>query len=183
MIESKTLDAQDSLEAVYALPKGEVVIGELAGLNEAGEPVVNFSLNRSIQPLVAISTITLTQRQVGRKVVLMFVAGDLKKPIILGLVYSPLDEIIENFDLTSMQPTAREEEVDAEAGNSVVDTGSDVRVDGKKVVLEAQEEVVLKCGDASITLNKSGKISIRGKYILNRSTGVNRILGGSVQVN
>jgi uncharacterized protein (DUF2345 family) len=82
-----------------------------------------------------------------------------------------------------MQPTAREEEVDAEAGNSVVDTGSDVRVDGKKVVLEAQEEVVLKCGDASITLNKSGKISIRGKYILNRSTGVNRILGGSVQVN
>jgi hypothetical protein len=58
-----------------------------------------------------------------------------------------------------------------------------VTVDGKQVSIEGAEEVTFKCGKASITLTKSGKILIRGTYLLNRSTGVNRIMGGSVQVN
>ena len=36
---------------------------------------------------------------------------------------------------------------------------------------------------ASITLTSAGKILLRGAYILNRSSGVNRIKGGSVQIN
>ncbi|WP_185235821.1 DUF6484 domain-containing protein [Teredinibacter franksiae] len=61
-----------------------------------------------------------------------------------------------------------------------------VKVDAdqeKKLFLEGKDEVVLKCGEASITLTRQGKVILRGKYILSRSSGVNRILGGSVQVN
>jgi len=59
----------------------------------------------------------------------------------------------------------------------------DILIDGKKITFSAKEKIVLKCGESSITLTKAGKILIRGKYLLNRSTGVNRIMGGSVQVN
>ncbi|MEP7119602.1 MAG: hypothetical protein ABJE95_01785, partial [Byssovorax sp.] len=36
---------------------------------------------------------------------------------------------------------------------------------------------------SSITLTRAGKILIRGAYVLTRSSGVNRIQGGSVQIN
>jgi len=59
----------------------------------------------------------------------------------------------------------------------------DFLLDGKRVVFEGKEEIVLKCGDASITLTKAGKILIRGKFISNRSSGVNRLLGAAIQIN
>ena len=56
-------------------------------------------------------------------------------------------------------------------------------VDGEKTVVTAQKEIVLRCGKASITLTRAGKVLIRGAYLLSRSSGVNRIKGGSVQIN
>ncbi|HEY6876702.1 MAG TPA: hypothetical protein VI299_01735 [Polyangiales bacterium] len=56
-------------------------------------------------------------------------------------------------------------------------------VDGKRVVLDAQDEIVLRCGKASITLRRNGRIVIRGTHVETQSQGVNRIRGGSVQIN
>lgn len=91
--------------------------------------------------------------------------------------------MIENFELTHAEEKTPDTDSDIAKASSLDLDNSTTLVDGKKVVIEAKDEIVLKCGDASITLTKAGKIMIRGKYLLNRSTGVNRILGGSVQVN
>jgi hypothetical protein len=56
-------------------------------------------------------------------------------------------------------------------------------VDGKRVTIEAQDEIVLRCGEASITLRRNGRIVIRGTYVETRARGVNRIRGGAVQIN
>jgi len=162
---------------------GEIIIGVFSGLNTQGEPLVNFAYNKADHPLVAISSLGLIPAQTGRQVALLFVDGNLEKPMIMGLIHSQLDEILENFELTvpgnepvdNLIPETHNEEVPSKT--------EDAYLDGKRVVLEGKEEIVLKCGEASITLTKAGKILIRGKYLLNRSTGVNRIMGGSVQVN
>jgi hypothetical protein len=49
--------------------------------------------------------------------------------------------------------------------------------------LSGEHEVTIRCGQASITLTREGKIILRGTYISSRSSGVNRIKGGSVQIN
>jgi hypothetical protein len=59
----------------------------------------------------------------------------------------------------------------------------EVDADGKRMIVSAREELVLRCGKASITLTKAGKVLIKGSYLLSRSSGVNRIKGGSVQLN
>lgn len=59
----------------------------------------------------------------------------------------------------------------------------DAVIDGKRVVLDAKDEIVLRCGEASITLRRNGRVVIRGAYVEARSKGVNRIRGGSVQIN
>lgn len=60
---------------------------------------------------------------------------------------------------------------------------TEIKVDGKRVELEGQDEIVLRCGKASITLRRNGRIVIRGTYVESYSKGTNRIKGGSVQIN
>jgi hypothetical protein len=56
-------------------------------------------------------------------------------------------------------------------------------VDGRRVRLVAQDEIVLECGQASITLRRNGRIVIRGTYVETHSEGTNRIKGGQVRIN
>ena len=51
------------------------------------------------------------------------------------------------------------------------------------MLLTAGREIVLRCGEASITLTRAGKVLIRGTYILTRSSGANRIKGAAVEIN
>lgn len=53
----------------------------------------------------------------------------------------------------------------------------------EELVVTAEKQLTLRCGESSITLTAAGKIIIRGKYIVSRSSGVQRIKGGSVQIN
>ena len=183
-MKQEKFDQQHQEEQTQPLLKevapGEIIIGILAGINEQGQALVNFQESTTSEPVIAISTVALSQQQVGRQVALLFAEGNPQKPVIMGLIHSALDAMIESFEVLVENETAPEETRDNTEATPQID---DVIIDGKRVVLEGKEEIVLKCGDASITLTKAGKILIRGKYLLSRSTGVNRILGGSVQVN
>jgi hypothetical protein len=52
-----------------------------------------------------------------------------------------------------------------------------------ELVFSAAKQITICCGESSITLTAAGKIILRGKYIVSRSSGVQRIKGGSVQIN
>ena len=56
-------------------------------------------------------------------------------------------------------------------------------VDDDHAVVRGKESVVLECGKASITLTAAGKVIIKGDYVVSDSKGVNRLRGGSVQIN
>jgi hypothetical protein len=71
-------------------------------------------------------------------------------------------------------------ETAAPAGPSVVVSAD---VDGKRVRVEAKDEIVLACGKASITLRRNGKIIVRGTQVETCAEGLNRIKGGQVLVN
>jgi hypothetical protein len=59
----------------------------------------------------------------------------------------------------------------------------EITADGERMLVTAKDQLVLRCGKASITLTKAGKVLIEGAYVSSRSSGVNRIKGGSVQLN
>ena len=56
-------------------------------------------------------------------------------------------------------------------------------VDGRRVVLDAKDELILKCGKATIVMRRNGRIVARGTHVETDSEGVNRVKGGSVQIN
>lgn len=53
----------------------------------------------------------------------------------------------------------------------------------EELVLEARRRITLRCGKSSITLYPNGKIALRGDYILSDAEGLNRIVGGQVELN
>lgn len=144
-----------------------VVIGVLAKLEDSGEVFVDYPSNPLSGFLPARSTVIVEVHNIGKEVALMFEEGDPEKPIILGM--------IQHFDAKA--PTLLDQMLLGKA-NQI-----DVQVDQERLTLTAEKEVVIKCGEASITLTKAGKILIRGTYVLSSSSGVNRIKGGSVQIN
>jgi hypothetical protein len=56
-------------------------------------------------------------------------------------------------------------------------------VDGKRVSIVAADELTLKCGRASITLRRNGRVVVRGSHVETDSEGVNRIKGATVKIN
>ncbi len=176
--ENTTQIVQADLEEISKISPGEIIIGTLVSVDNPGVPQVDFPGNVTRKPLVAMTTLGITQIHINRQVALLFSNGDIKKPVIMGLIHSPLQDMLESFEqVQADEPENKKIELES---NLKVD---DVLIDGKKITFAARDQIILKCGESSITLTKAGKILIRGKYLLNRSTGVNRIMGGSVQVN
>ena len=188
--ESEGVELQTEMPIPIVEP-GEVLLGILAGIDDKGSPVIGFPQFPQIDSVTALATIPVLPQHIGRQVALMFTQGSDSRPIVIGFLYSPLQQMLDNFleqsevsALDAEDQTVFDEPATTSAQTPNVEQhGDTVHVDGKRVVLEGQEEVVLKCGEASITLTRNGKVVIRGKYLLSRSSGVNRILGGSVQVN
>ncbi len=58
-----------------------------------------------------------------------------------------------------------------------------VEIDGETLTITARRQIVLRCGEASITLTRAGKVLINGSYVASRSSGANKIKGGSIQLN
>lgn len=53
----------------------------------------------------------------------------------------------------------------------------------QELVFEASQQVTIRCGKSSITLYPNGKIALRGEYIVSDAEGVNRIVGGQIELN
>lgn len=188
MAEQTSTDTRGSLSETRSISPGEVIIGELADIDSIGRPLVKYADMISSEPLLAVTTQQVTSKHVGRQVALLFANGESNQPVIVGLIHNPLSDILENFSILDSQeskdtPFPEVTKEYAQFAELSRDKEEQVMVDGKRVTIEGAEEITLKCGKASITLTKSGKILIRGTYLSNRSSGVNRILGGSVQIN
>jgi len=136
-----------------------VVVGRLVALTDASStPLVAYPIAGRDATARARTAVDLHSMHVGQPVVLAFdEAGD---PIVLGVLLG-----------SGQWP------LEAPAGHVEVDA------DGRRLVVSAREQLVLRCGAASITLTSAGKVLIEGSYVLSRSSGTNRIKGGSIQLN
>ena len=121
------------------------------------------------QKLMARSLVRFSPDDRGRAVAMLFEAGEPQRPMVLGPVIAGLP------DETAPPPPVRP--------RSELPAGVSVTRDGKRLIISAEEEVILRCGESSVTLTAAGKVLIGGKYVSSRSTGVNRIRGASIQLN
>lgn len=155
--------ADPNVEAIAKASSTSVVVGILIGLQEQDQertPIVVYPGQSQEAGIAARSTVELGRRHIGREVLLTFEAGNPRSPIVIGCMQRSTDR-----------------------ARTKPDVNAEIEIDGERVLVAARETLVLRCGAASITLTRAGKILISGNYVSHRSTGVVRIKGGAIQLN
>ncbi len=137
-----------------------IVIGTLAGFDAEGAPLVQAG-GRPVT--AALTLVELRHEHLGARVALQFEGAGFASPVVMGIVRAP--------------------RAGGETPAALSEAPLQVSADDEDLVLVAHRRITLMCGAASITLDAQGNIEIRGKHILSRAAGQNRIKGASVSLN
>ena len=113
----------------------EVVIGIIVGVMSSAEALVQISQTTANIATPARTVVSLTEKNVGDQVAIAFEKGDLTKPLILGILRTA-----ENI------------------GKKLA-----ITIDDDKVAVTADREIELRCGEASVTLTRAGKVIHQGR--------------------
>ena len=156
-----------SVEQQYAGAVGSAEIARIRALASDGTPELDLG-NEGQNVPARLGLVTSRERLeaavvLQQQVVVVFERGDRARPIIIGFIERP--------------------GANGPLSVPVEHTSVEADVDGKRVKVTAQEEIVLQCGSASITLRRNGRVIVRGTYVETHSDGTNRIKGGQVQIN
>jgi hypothetical protein len=132
------------------------VTGQIVSISEEGVPFVDYPGNPcgAMEAQVAVESI-VKDGGPWPSVLLIFENGDPTRPIIAGLVRRTI----------AVESRSR--------GTRPI----------RQLLLDAEEEVLLRCGKSSLLLRRDGKIVLKGVRIVSRASGVNKVQGATVQLN
>ncbi|MEZ0206668.1 DUF6484 domain-containing protein [Ideonella sp.] len=143
-----------------ALVGGMAVVGRLHGFAADESPLISNLVCAPGRVVAGRTTVSLRSSMRGLDVVVLFENGDVDRPIVVGVIGGDALQQVQALPAAAL-----------------------VEIDGERRVISAEREIVLRCGSASITLTRAGKIVICGTYLVSRSTGPNKIKGGSIDLN
>jgi hypothetical protein len=161
--------------------QGSLLIGKVISINDHGNPLIAYNEATHTLPIEALTTVPLNDASIGKDVAISFAQNQGGTPIVMGVIRRILDDVISQQENTTPLTTA----IDDINTNLLRTENSkpEIIVDGNKLELSAADEITLRCGKSSITLNKNGKILIKGEHMLNRTAGSYKIKSGSIQLN
>jgi Domain of unknown function (DUF6484) len=135
---------------------GDVRLGRIDEIVD-GRPWVSFDGRRECARVAMAEPVL--DNGLGQAVLLLLVQGDPQQPVIVGLLRDTLPH---------PAPPALDRSLE---------------VDGRRIALQGHEEVVLRCGEASITLRADGQVLIKGTHITSRAAQAHKIRGATVHIN
>ncbi len=135
----------------------DILLGKITRIDDSG---IYAELN-GIETMMA-SLCPLVKDDLGKTCAIQFIQGDLSRPLVMGLIHSTM----------SLKSTEKKN-----AAEMVVTR------QGKQIVIQADDELVLQCGESCIVMSAEGTIYIRALYIDSHALATQRLRGGSVQVN
>lgn len=159
-------------------PLHGIIMGVLVGFDAAMQAQVEFCGNPAPSALPALVLASLGAGDIGKAVALQFERGDLMRPVVIGLLYSSANALA-----LPPKPSALQGLAGTPVAHEPDQPPLQVTQDGADVTLTAYGRLTLQCGRASLTLDVNGDIELRGRDVLSRAAGQNRIKGSSISLN
>ncbi|MFL5349754.1 MAG: DUF6484 domain-containing protein [Hyalangium sp.] len=142
---------------------GRITVGRIASIDAQGRVLV--ALHKGVPCPARLSTTVrraeILEAAVAGTPVLLLLADDGRTPpILMGMVRDRL-----------------------EAPGDMSVGALELQVGRERIALTAREELTLRCGEASITLRRDGKVIIKGEEIVSRARRTNKVKGATVRIN
>jgi hypothetical protein len=164
-VSGSTSTSRKSITSPVVLGPAGALRARLVGWSADGAPLVALRGEPAVTvPATTCVELTTLDPQSEPELIVVLEHGDERRPIVIGVV----------------RPTAMPS---AEVTQPPVPLSAEVRIDGKVTQVTARNELVLSCGKARITLRADGRITIRGAEVTSEAQGVNRMRGGSIELN
>ena len=148
-----------------------ICIGRIVEITDDRRVLVDFPENRCGRPIearfVSLGSSPVESFQ-GAPVLMLFEDANPSLPIILGPI---LDRM----------PSSGQSGRPKTAGRRVISEQS--TTERSIAVVEATHELLLRCGDSSVTMKRDGKIVLKGRTIVSRASRTNKIRGSSIAIN
>ncbi len=164
------LKKETSLKNTRVADTSGFCVGIIIGVTEEGRALVDYHGNLA-GPIEARSILDRPSEKCSTMegsipVLLYFEKGNPGLPIVVGIIHDTL------------YPAVSQDEVLRQLKQP-----SHNMIDSKTIFFNAQDEIVLHCGKSSVTLNKDGKVIVKGKKIISRASETNKIKGATVSIN
>lgn len=153
-------------------PYAQHQAGTLARIDGDGRPWVTFDGSNAVEVLARFAMDPAQLMQVdrtalaGTSVLLVFEDSDPRRPIVVSFISEALPK--------QAPPPATSE---------AAEDSRELLVNERRFVINAHDEIELRCGKSRIVMQKDGKILIKGTDLVSRSSGPNRIRGGNISLN
>jgi hypothetical protein len=147
-------------------------VGRIIEVAADGRPKVQF--DGAPGPVFARVAVALTAMDppaasTDVPVLLIFENGNPQLPIIIGLMRDTLAAA------AALPPRGRID-VPGERGKSF-------ELNGRTLLFEGQDEIVLRCGLGSLTIRANGQVIVKGTKLMSKASETNKIRGASVLIN
>jgi uncharacterized protein DUF6484 len=145
-----------------------ITVGRIVSFDSEGRPMVRCGrgVAQPARSLVHVDPVRTSDLDSLPDVAVVFEDGDPSLPVILGLLNDRLSDAILP-DVSQSTPGVPETAV----------------VDGKRIVIRAETEIEFICGASSILLRQDGHVVIKGRQVVSRASGANKIRGATVNIN
>lgn len=181
------LDQHEEPGASVLAPPGVVLLGTISAASQDGR--TKIKLADSGAEVVALSTQEFGLTDLNKTVACvgvqpsgaLLIIGTVQTPAVSATQISPemtiLNRLIDDFQSPSEDTLLFEQDPDEKVQGM---PSPDLK---EEMVIEAARALTIKCGASSITLSADGRVHIRGKFVTNSASQLNRITGGSVKIN
>lgn len=159
-------ESPDVLGTADGVPEVHPDVRKVVALSPGGEPLIGGEGGEPPVPCRRLASIDPRSLVVGAEVLVLFAGGDRARPVIAGVL--------------AAQAAPHLRAVEAAPPPGMPDHAW---VDGRRVAIRGEDEIVLVCGEASITLRRNGKVIVRGTQVESHALGTQRVTGAAVKIN
>jgi len=153
--------------ALFAKQEPGVCVGKIIEVTPEGKPIVTFPIAPNGRVFArVVQNLPRMSNWLGSAVLIIFEDDDPGKPIIIGIVGDAL-------------PTSTTEMI----VDTQINDNQPVKISGKILHFEGEQEIVLRCGLGSIIVRADGQVIIKGTRLMSRASVTNKVRGPSVLIN
>ncbi len=164
--EGLLLDLLSAPLPVQACASGQILTGHLHGIDDEGR-ILFVPEQSGAEPIPVAIGLAVSDG------VLVPAARNHQRALVVRTTENPARLILIGLVRERVDAAAR----DAAPGQL------EVKVDGETVKLTAENEIELKCGKASLILRQSGRVILKGTYIVTSASGPVKIKGATIALN